>query len=588
MKLNFALGFALSMMTATAFAQEAPSRLMNPDVYKGTDALKNWETGQTRFPPKPSDMWELGVHGGFFGYAGDIPVQPGYGFGVHLRKSLGYVFSMRLDLMRGQAYGKSYKPLTASSSQGYAFTQTGANASLAPLGYTSAKPYYLSYSSEAYQASIQGVINLGNLLFHKPENKWNMYGFAGIGLNAYSTKYDAKNGDKLYDFSSANLGTQNTTTLAGRDELYRKLNSLWDGTYETAANTKTSDIDVLFNRKDQNFTSNIVVPVGAGISYKLSKRVNVSLEEQVILVDDDLLDGQDRAYEGSFTQNRDVPHYANVRLAFNLGSMKNKVEPLYWQNPLDHPYTALKNQIVKPPVTDYLKDDDGDGVINMLDKEPDTPAGSPVDTRGRALDSDGDGVKDLVDKEPFTAPGMPVDKDGIGTGLIKNIDCSVCGGSWFLPSVHFDNDTYCIKGEYYSDLKNVAGVMAKNPKVCIAIKGFTDDGRTGDYNSGLAYNRAKAVADFLASNFGVDRNRMVVKIGGNESLTKTGTSVNSANRRVEIETTACGTSSDSAPASAASSGTNSCYTAPVVPTGIILPPVKDVEPIRVIKGGVKR
>jgi outer membrane protein OmpA-like peptidoglycan-associated protein len=564
------------MAAANAFAQgTAPTGLSNPDVYKDKEALKKWETGESRFAPKPSDMWELGVHGGFFGYAGDVAIQPGYGFGVHLRKALGYVFAVRFDLMRGQAFGKNFKSL----SSGTPLSQVGANTSLSHLGYSPAKPYYLSYSSEYYQAAVEGVVNVGNLLFHKANNKWGVYGFAGVGLSAYSTKYDAKNGDKLYDFSPASLGTQDLTTFAGRDERYRKLNSLWDGSYETNGMAKTSDIDIFFNRKKDNFTTNVVVPMGFGLSYRLSSRVNVSIEEQVILLDDDLLDGQDRAYDGGFTPNRDIPHYANVRLAFNIGSTKNRVEPLWWYNPMDMPYANLQKITKRPPAEDLLKDDDNDGVINMLDKEADTPAGAAVDTRGRALDSDSDGVKDYVDKEPFTAPGMPVDHDGIGTGLIKNIDCSVCGGgSWFLPSVHFDNDSYCIKGEYYGDLKNVASVLAKNPKVCVAIKGFTDDGRTGDYNSGLAYNRAKAVADFLVSNFGVDKNRIAVKVGGNEAITKT------ANRRVEIETTACGTTSDSAPASAVNSGTSNCAPAVVPPTAVLISP-----PIETLKdnGGVR-
>ncbi len=581
MKLNFALGLVLSMAATTAFAQgTAPTGLSNPDVYKDKEALKKWEAGESRFPPKPSDMWELGVHGGFFGYSGDVSIQPGFGFGAHVRKALGYVFSVRFDFMRGQAFGKNYKAL----SSGIPLSQVGKNTVLAPLGYNPAKPYYLSYSSEYYQAALEGVLNVGNLLFHKPSNKWGVYTYAGLGLSAYSTKYDAKNGDKLYDFSASNIGTQDISTFTGRDERYRKLNSLWDGTYETNAVSKSSDIDAFFNRKKDNFTSNVVFPIGVGISYRLSSRVNVSLEEQVILLDDDLLDGQDRAYEGGFTPNRDVPHYASIRLAFNLGSDKNKVEPLWWHNPLDMPYANLQKVTKRPPAEDLLKDDDNDGVINMLDKEADTPAGAAVDTRGRALDSDSDGVKDYLDKEPFTAPGMPVNPDGIGTGLIKNIDCSVCGGSWFLPSVHFDNDSYCIKGEYYGDLKNVASVLAKNPKVCIAIKGFTDDGRTGDYNNGLAYNRAKTVADFLVSNFGVDKNRIAVKIGGNEAITKAGTSVNSANRRVEIETTACGTTSESAPASAASSGTNNCAPAVVPVTNYIqAPPVETVKD----NGGVR-
>src|SRR5215217_2888678 len=53
--------------------------------------------GTYNFPAKPRSMWELGLKVGSFGVAGDIPSQLSPGFGVHIRKALGYVFSLRLE-----------------------------------------------------------------------------------------------------------------------------------------------------------------------------------------------------------------------------------------------------------------------------------------------------------------------------------------------------------------------------------------------------------------------------------------------------------------------------------------------------------
>ena len=75
----------------------------------------------------------------------------------------------------------------------------------------------------------------------------------------------------------------------------------------------------------------------------------------------------------------------------------------------------------------FQKDDDEDGVANVLDLEPNTPSGWPVDSRGRALDSDNDGVADGIDQEPNTRIGALVDKfgrsiDTDGDGIPDGID----------------------------------------------------------------------------------------------------------------------------------------------------------------------
>ena len=80
------------------------------DVVKDKSNNEKWRGGTAKFPSKPKDMWELGIHGGYLQYAGDVNTQPGYGFGLHVRKSLGYVFSLRGNFIYGVAYGLNYLP----------------------------------------------------------------------------------------------------------------------------------------------------------------------------------------------------------------------------------------------------------------------------------------------------------------------------------------------------------------------------------------------------------------------------------------------------------------------------------------------
>lgn len=66
-------------------------------------------------------------------------------------------------------------------------------------------------------------------------------------------------------------------------------------------------------------------------------------------------------------------------------------------------------------------DGDGDGVPDLFDREMDTPKGCTVDKVGVALDTDFDGVPDCIDKEMKTPIGAPVDADGIALDADKDL-----------------------------------------------------------------------------------------------------------------------------------------------------------------------
>lgn len=84
------------------------------------------------------------------------------------------------------------------------------------------------------------------------------------------------------------------------------------------------------------------------------------------------------------------------------------------------PFSAGVRVGVKIPCP-RLKDEDRDGVLDIYDNCPNTPAGLPVDTCGCPLDTDGDGVYDYLDRCGDTPNGVvvdtcgcPVDSDGDG------------------------------------------------------------------------------------------------------------------------------------------------------------------------------
>ena len=66
--------------------------------------------GTYNFPAKPRNQWEIGIKGGLFQVSGDIPakfVSPG--FGLHVRKAFGYIFSMRLEYLYGIGKGQHFR-----------------------------------------------------------------------------------------------------------------------------------------------------------------------------------------------------------------------------------------------------------------------------------------------------------------------------------------------------------------------------------------------------------------------------------------------------------------------------------------------
>ena len=464
----------------------------------------------TNFPAKPKDMWELGIHAGHFLFDGDVdPLQPaGFGLGLHLRKAVHYAFSVRGDLFLGQT--KGLDPQRSADNV--------MNLDLVPEAARIAGDLHRNFKTTYIYGSLQGVLNIGNILFHKDRNNWNWYTFAGFGLDNNTTKINALNGNSAYNFSGV---TGDFNTKAGRKDIKKQVRDIFDDTYETEARKKSA----IFRLGDKT-NIHFMFQFGVGVAKRINNRFNIGLEHQMMTSDNDLLDGFEYRSIYDQSNNNEIGHYTNLRLGINLGDFSKKTEPLYWLNPIDATMNDIA-ELKQRPVFD-LTDTDGDGVLDMLDQESNTASGASVDVRGVALDSDGDGVADFRDKEPFSAPGLDVDGNGVGQTevpyltedeVIKLINdrLSNVKTEWFLPMVHFDLDKFYIKPEFYGNLHSVANVMMEHPQLKILVKGFTDSRNPDDYNSVLSYKRAKAAIDYLVGKYNLPRERLILQYGGETS-----------------------------------------------------------------------
>ncbi len=548
-KLYF-VSFLLLFLGSAMFAQEEETVMemigYDDEMTVDPEQNANWKAGQYAYSAKPKNAWELGIHIGHFFIDGDVDrtIPGGYGVGLHLRKAIHYAFSLRADFFYGQAKGLDPQPWSTET-RGSGLVENVFNP------YDNVETgWFPSHKTRYIYLAFQGVINIGNILFHSPNNKWNWYAAVGAGFDTHKTMLDLldENGNPYQNLRSASGFTdEKFNTKSGRSDIKSALNDIYDGDYETEGFKKAG----IFRLGDET-NIHVVFTASMGVARKLSRRINLGLEHQVMISDNDYLDGIKFRTSGDQTNNVDIGHYTNLRLAINLGSFDKRTEPLYWLNPLDATFNDIA-ELKRRPALD-LTDTDGDGVIDMLDQEVESPADCAVDTRGVVLDSDGDGIADCNDSEPYSPPGFDVDSRGVANipnvetlsegDVIKilNENCPGCKvksrcGEWFLPMIHFDLNKYNIKPEFYSQLHHVATVLKQCPDICVVAYGHTDSRNTNEYNNVLSYNRSKAAIDYLVTNYGVDRGRLKLMYGGETSpLVPASTSEGQhyMNRRVEF------------------------------------------------------
>jgi outer membrane protein OmpA-like peptidoglycan-associated protein len=461
------------------------------------------------FPAKPRSETEIGISGGMFSVSGDVASKlPTGGFGIHVRKALGYVFSLRLQYLYGAAKGLDWKP-----SIGYA------NNPAWNTHYTAPTPVYYNYRAHVQDLSLQGIFSINNVRFHKQKTGMVVYAGAGLGATIYDTKINALNGSTPYDFSSISA-----SGYTSRKDIRKALKDMMDDSYETNADNNNNNAPRLFG---QNLRPSATFL--AGLAFKLGQRVNLAIEDRFTLIKDDLLDGQrwqERPVSDPvLTGNFDTYNYLSVGLNFNVGN--KAVQPLWWINPLDYAYSEINNpkhMKIPPPV---LPDADGDGVTDQFDREPNTPAGCPVDAHGVSRDTDGDGVPDCKDKELITPTQcQPVDADGVGKcpepDCCKNLRDSMMTANACnitdLPSITFRSRSISLSSDAKTMLATVASKL-KNSATCnITVTGYPAASKA---SQALCNKRVNAIKAYLTEKEGISADRITVncEVGGGEANT---------------------------------------------------------------------
>lgn len=484
--------------------------------------------GTYDFPAKPRNQWEIGVKGGMFRVSGDVASQFAPGFGLHVRKALGYIFSLRLEYMYGVGKGLDWtsnqnfaknsawegNTVATRYSAPYRTPAGPIISSLAAVGGSAAAPFesvFYNYKTKVQDLSLEGVFTLNNVRFHKSKTGFSLYGFAGIGGSTYDTKVNALNGSAKYNFSGI-LGSG--SVYKNRKDTRKALKSLLDNSYETPAQNQGVRRPKLFGD-----TFKPSGTFGAGIAFKLSNRVNLAIEDRFTVIKDDLLDGQrwqEHAWGDAATTNDfDTYNFASIGLNFNLGA--KSVEPLWWLNPLDYAYSEIRNPRLMNIPKPVLPDQDGDGVTDQFDQEQ-TPAGCPVDSHGVSQDTDGDGVPDCKDKELVTPTYcQPVDADGVGKcpdpECCKNIVATPKGCDEKLgplPSISFNANSNALSSDTKAVLAVVGAKLRNTPECKVVVIGY---GSSSKREQQLSWDHVNKVITYLVESEGVSSDRLIFRFG---------------------------------------------------------------------------
>ena len=162
--------------------------------------------------------------------------------------------------------------------------------------------------------------------------------------------------------------------------------------------------------------------------------------------------------------------------------------------------------------TQLNRDSDNDGVIDRLDKEPNTSALTPVDMHGVALDSDKDGCVDAEDPEPYSSPVLPIENcenvHVMGVIVSGFVDQRIPPlGCIYSPMVFFDENSFVLRPDAIPELEYIAEFMKRYPRLKVEFFGFSDLAETED--GLLAEKRAMAVIAYLVKK-GVPENALIL------------------------------------------------------------------------------
>jgi OmpA-OmpF porin, OOP family len=463
--------------------------------------------------------WNVGVHGGFTQYNGDLgrdwyeTTNTGYAFGgISVSRYLGKLFDANLLLSKGTI---GYNNGTTAG------FKSDFNAASINLRFNIVAPEYVI--RPYVFAGVGAVLFDSQLNFHQEKYDY-MLPTAGAGINIRITPEIMFNLQETFMFSNKDRrdGVDNgVTDFKSKDSYLTHM----AGITVNLGNSKDSDLDGVSDKNDKCPDT----PSGVAVN-----KMGCPLDKDA----DGVADYQDNC-----------PDVAGSKMLNGCPDKDNDgVADAKDRCPDQAGTVALMG----------CPDADKDGVADIDDKCANTKPGTKVDATGCAKDSDGDGTMDDVDRCPDVAgvlalKGCPdTDNDGIADlddkcpnakGTADNKGCpeipkvEIDRITMIGSKIFFENNSDKLKVASLSQLDELSKILYKYDGAKLTIEGHTDNVGADDFNMTLSQKRSDSVKQYLIGKGILDTRLIAIGYGETKPVSDNKTTLGKAkNRRVELKT----------------------------------------------------